>query len=689
MLLAVHPAVSALSQMPGERRVEMIAGLRRALASGGMEAGDSTGELLLFNYANPLSAITVLFENLAAIRKSYGLGGENAPLPLQYLLHLETRNEQPPSFRFLNSSAWDMMTPDTLYLSRAIRLQWDNLQQGRPLPPHQLGEGGGEFTALRFDQPADLRRKRLFPHRTLLAGAGGGAVCFYCGLRTHHPSGCPSKRLGMDNFSLPDVGYQSLAAFVRNFQAALVNRKELEALLSTGVELAQVRKNPPLQALVAYYDLLTIYQPRYLDQIAFSIHSVWPGLNKVLVKLENRNLRVGLDCLRVGQLDRARNLLLAENQAMGGKQYCATVGLAFVALEHGRFEEMGHHLQIAAGLAAVEKEKIHAALLLARYHDLAGNLWKAEQALQAMVDLYADCHEIVYRRVQTAVRRGQGAGDTIRLASGLVEANRLYFMNLLMDPGLLPIEGLLDDLLTNHLRLVNIRAEEELEAATREYERLGKWIDGEDEEYQQNLQVLARLRQQQERRSYYDLVDVGAKARALAQGGTRLQEGKLDSLNEQIDQAVVEWGEFQAYWQDYPYKSLWRQFEKRLQNTRRMLVDARRVAAESLSRGRKRLAAGRERLKGFVPLIKRMERMRLLLDSAGVFAGRLLAVELAISAMLLLLYPLITIGLAEQFGDELVRMVRDPAIQKRVLFAANLVAAPVIAFGLAVRRGLP
>ncbi|MFH7320971.1 hypothetical protein ACHHRT_10240 [Desulfurivibrio sp. D14AmB] len=689
VLLVVRSVIQELSHLPDERRTEMITGLRRALAVGGVEAADSTADLLLFNYDNPLTAVTVLCEHLTKIRKKYGWGAKNSPLPLQLVVHLESRNEAAPSFRFINASAWDQLAPDKLYLSRALKLQWEKLLQGRQVPPHQMGEGAGEFTVLEFARPESLRRKRLFPHRTLLAAKGRENICFYCGLRDHHPSKCPAKRLNMATFSLPDVGYQPLPALVENFQAALVGRQELEALLTAGLELAQLRKNPPLQALVSFYDLLAVYQPRYLDHIAFTIHSVWPGLGKAQVKLENRNLRMGLDCLRVGQLERARNLLLAENQAMGGKQFCATIGLAFVALERGRFEEMGHHLQLAASLAEVEKEKIYSALLLARYHDLAGNLWKAEQALQAMVDLYVDCHEIVYRRIQTAVRRGQGVEETLRLSSGLAGASRLYFMNLLLDPSLLPIEGLLDDLLGNHLRRVETRAEEELAAATKEYERLGKWFDGEDEDYQKNFQVLERLQRQHQRRSYYDLADVSEKSRALRQGGPRLQEEKLDGLNEQIDQAVLEWDGLQTYWQDYPYKSFWRLAEKRLRATRRMLVEARGVAAESLRRGREKLATAEERLKEFVPLVKRMERLRLLLDSLGVFAGRLLVVELAVSALLLVLYPLVTLGLVDQLGEEIVRLVRDPVIQKRILFVANLLVAPLIAFGLTVRRLLP
>lgn len=689
ILLVVRPPAAGSVFFSDERREEMLAGLRRALAAGGMEAGDSSAELLLFNFDTPFNAISALYEHLALISKRYELNDGTTPR-LQFILHLESKNEPPPAFRHPTASIWEELAADILYISRALKLQWENLLgQQQPAPLHKLEDGPGEMTIVRFAKPSTLRRQRLFPHRAVLAGSGSARTCFYCGLRTHVPAKCPAKQLSMDNFSLPDAGYQPLAAYVRNFQAAFANHKQMQELLGPGVELGQVRKNPPLQAFVSYFDLGVIYQPRYLAQVVFAVHSVWPGLStKVRIKMENRNMQMGLDCLRVGQLDQARELFMNENQAMGGKQYAATVGLAFVALERGRFAEVGTHLQLAASLAAVEKEKIHIALLLARYHDLAGNLWKAEQSLQSMANLYVDCHEIVYRRVLTMVRKGEGTGG-LKLLAGLVEANRLYFMNVLQDPALLPIEGLLEDLLKSHLLVLTDRAEEAMAAALKEYERLGKWIDGEDEEYRHNLEALNKLQQQLERRSYNDLCDVAEKARALRQAGPRLQEKILDALNEGIDKASLEWENYHSYWQEYPYQKFWRRFDDKLRETRRMLVDARGLAAESLSRGRQRLETASKEIQFFAVMTKRMGRLRLLLDSLRIFIGKLVVAELAISALLLVAYPVVTIGFAQQVGPEVVGMIKDPAIQKKILFVTNLALAPIIAFAQTIRRVAP
>ncbi|MDF1615337.1 hypothetical protein [Desulfurivibrio dismutans] len=689
VLLSVHPVSFDGATLLGDQWEGLLAELRRGLATGGLEARDSLSELMLFNFDHPLTALATLFEQLDKLRKKFPATARSAKLPLQFVLHLESKNESPPSFRYPGATVWEELEHHAVYLSPALAGQWEKILTGRAdVPQHEL-QSQGRFAKLIFSQPAALRRRRLFPYRAVLAEAGTGRPCFYCGLRTHPSSLCPAKQLSMAGMALHDVGYQPLDELLRNFQAAFSNRKQMEALLGPGVDQAQLRKNPALQAYVAFFDLLIVYQPRYLQRVVFSVHSLWSGLNlKVRTKQDSRNLEIGLDCLRVGQYDRARDILLAENQALGGKQYGANVGLAFVALEQGRFEEMGHFLEIAASVAEVEKEKIHSALLLARYHDLAGNSWKAEQALQGMANLYADCYEIIHRRIHTAVRGGHGA-QVLGVISGLIESSRLYFMNVLMDPVLLPVEGLLEDVLNSHLRTTRSRADEALAGAVVEYEKLKKWVDGKDEEFDRNLETLTSLQQQVEKGSYYDLLDVVEKANSLRRAAPRLQESKLDELNDEIDEAVLEWDKFQQYWQEYAYKSFWRRAERQMQGVRNLLVEARGTASSSLHQGRTKLQAARRELESWPALIKRMNRLRLLLDSLRIFAGRLVVAEVVVSVLLLIAYPVLTVGLADQIGPDLVARLKDSAMQKRLIFTANGVVAPVIAFAQTVRRVVP
>ncbi len=686
ILLAVHPLPFVGARLLGNRWAELVDDLRQGLRTAGVEAGDSNSDLLLFNYEHPLAAVSALFEQMDRLRKKFGWEGEKVPLPLQYILHLEKKNDPPPNFRGAAAPIWEGLAHETVYLSRALKLQWERILAARPdTPAHQLRDDDTGFVRLQFANPAALRRERLFPHRNLVVEPGRPA-CFYCGMTNHLAAKCPSKLLTMESLGISEVGYQPLEMIGPRFKEALADQKRLAALLAPGVETAQIRKDPVLQVFIAFLDSLLVYQPRYLWYLAFSIHPVWSGIGQTQkIKIDSRNLQTGLDCLRVGQYEQARELLLTENQLMGGKQFYATVGLAFVALERGRVEEMGHQLQLAAGLASVEKEKIYVSLLLSRYHDITGHLWKADHAIQAVANLFVDCHEVIYRRIQTAVKKGQGA-KTIKAISKLVEMNRVYFVIAMMDPVLLPIEGLLEDLLAAYPRAARERAEEILADTKKEYARLNKWFDGDDPDLKVNLDTLLNLDKQMERGSYYDLIDVGKRARILRQSGPRLQESKIDQLNEQIDAAVLAWEQYQELWHHYPYQSFWRSFETILRRIRRQLVESRTLAADSLSKGTQRLEAAKAGLKEVGPVLERMKKLRLALDTMKVFGGRLAMAELIMAGVLLLAYPLITMLLAEQLGPDLARLVRDPSFQQRSIFVAGVLVAPMIAFAQTIKR---
>ncbi|MEW6593841.1 MAG: hypothetical protein AB1413_03110 [Thermodesulfobacteriota bacterium] len=686
-----YPILLAIHNLPfmGERFLpgrweNFIHDLRLLLRSSGIESPDSRPELLLFNYDHPHTAITAFFESFEQVKREYQWERTRGTLPLQIVLHLEKKGEVPPPFRVASGRIWEGVQHETIHVSRALKLQWEQVVAGRNLPPHQFDAEESGLYPLRFASQSGLKRERLFPHRQLMVKSGQ-RECFYCGMATHKAGSCPSRLLATENRAVQDVGYLSFAELAGHFRTAMANTGKLEKILAAGVSSADLRENKTLQVFVAYFDLTLIYQPRYLRRIAFSVHPVWDGTGQSeRIKVDSRNLQLGLDCLRVGQYNQAYELLMTENQLMGGKQFYATVGLAFVALERDRLDEMGHHLQIAAGMAACEKEKIYAGLLLSRYLDLVGHPWKAEHAIQSILNLYVDCSEALYRKVQLLVREGQGA-KALKLIAKLIDADRLYFMTALMDPVLLPVQGLVEDILVAHVQHAGGLAVDALTKANADYEALKKWFDGEDADLQENLHALDQLEEQYARKAYYDFLDVAARARQLSHAAPRLQEAKLDELNERVDEAVLHWGRFNAMWEQYPYRPLFRHFQELLRRGKRRLVEARAIASESLAMANSRLAEGFADVKALSPIAERMEKVRIALDTLRVFGKKLAVTELFFCALLFLLYPILVVLLADQLGDTLVQMLRSSGFQRNILFVVTLIVAPAIAFGLTVR----
>lgn len=686
-----YPILLAIHNLPfmGERFLpgrweNFIHDLRLLLRASGIESPDSRPELLLFNYEHPHTAITAFFESFDQIRKEYDWERSKGTLPLQIVVHLEKKGEVPPPFRVASSRIWEGVLHETVYISRALKLQWERLVPGTKLPPHQFDTEDSGLFPLRFEDQAGIKRERLFPHRPLIVKSGQ-RECFYCGMGTHKAGNCPSRLLATENRAVQDVGYLSFPELAHHFRTAMANVKKLGETLASGVDSHELRQNKPLQVFVAYFDLNLIYQPRYLRRIAFSVHPVWDGTGQSeRIKVDSRNLQLGLDCLRVGQYNQAYELLMTENQLMGGKQFYATVGLAFVSLERDRLDEMGHHLQLAAGMAGCEKEKIYASLLLSRYLDLVGHPWKAEHAIQSILNLYVDCSEALYRKVQLLVREGQGA-KALKLIAKLIDADRLYFMSALMDPVLLPVQDLVEDVLAAHVQHASELATESLTKANADYEALKKWFDGDDPDLQENLSTLDQLEEQYARKAYYDFLDVTSRARALSHAAPRLQEAKLDELNERVDEAVLHWDQFHVMWEQYPYKPLFRHFQELLRRAKRQLVEARSVASESLAKAVNRLETGLADVKELYPLADRMQKVRIALDTLRVFGKKLAATEIVLCALLFLLYPLFAVLLADQLGASLVQMLRSSVFQRNILFVTTILVAPAIAFAQTVR----
>jgi len=130
--------------------------------------------------------------------------------------------------------------------------------------------------------------------------------CFYCGMQNHRPGQCPSKLLSMEHNGLDSVGYLSFEQIRKAYEKAFSNPAAMVAVVAAGVDPQQIRKNPGLMAFVGFFDINRVYQIRFLWNLAFSRYSKWQSAFKAQpVQADNKNLQLGLDCLRVGKYGQA------------------------------------------------------------------------------------------------------------------------------------------------------------------------------------------------------------------------------------------------------------------------------------------------------------------------------------------------------------------------------------------------
>ncbi|MBU4117824.1 MAG: hypothetical protein KJ555_03600, partial [Proteobacteria bacterium] len=429
-----------------------------------------------------------------------------------------------------------------------------------------------------------------------------------------------------------------------------------------------------------------IYQPRFLDYSAFSLLSTWDGGGKAgRVKIDSRNLHAGFDCLRVGQYKQAFDFMKAESQALGGKQFYATLGQAFVALERGKLGDMAHFLQMANSTASTEKEKIYINLLYARFHRLAGQPWKAEQMVSSVANLYADCPEIQYSLIQIKVHEGLGQ-QQMQVLRKLIAGDRRYIMIALMDPALMAANTMVENVLSGVIDLKTKEAGENLASAQEAWLQLQAWFgEVKDEELLANLSVLANLENQFRRNGVYDILDVADRAKSLSLVPPRLRETRLEELNVKVDAAAISWAGYNTFWLEYPYPSFFQDFKELLFSGKRKFVEARSIAGESLENARDRLKNGQEKVELLTGMVDRMLRVKLVLDTLSTFFKKLVMAELVFIVLAFLTLPLITIALADVLDPDFVRLVKNPQTQKGCMVVISLFFAPFFALALTIR----
>lgn len=684
-LLAIHPLSYRGEQVLKDRWPAFLKALRNLLVQVGIESADSTAELLLIYYDEPFAALSTFFESLESLKKEQWQAGWGA-VPIQVILHLHRKKDPSVDFAEASATIWGTVQPETPYVTRTLKLQWQQLFAGKKMPAHKFVDAGDGLFQLCFTGDLrELKRERLFTGR-FLAAKGACPECFYCGMAHHVPAHCPSKHLTMDTRGLDRVGYLPLAEIDRLFKRVMAEQKKMTELLATNIDAVQIRNDPALQVYVAYFDMYLIYQPRFLAYSAFSLFSSWDGSGKTdRVRVDSRSLYGGFDCLRVGQYKQAFDLLKAESQTMGGKQFYATIGLAFVALERGRMGDMAHFLQMAHSTASTEKEKIFISLLFARFHRLVGHPWKAEQLVSSVANLYVDCQEAQYSLVQARVHEGLGQ-QQMPLLRKLAAGDRRYFMIALMDPALLPANSMVENVLSGLIELKKKEAGENLAEAQEALVALRAWLGTEeDEDLRANLTVLAGLEEQFRRGGVYDILDVVSRARTLSTACPRLREERLDDLNAQVDAVAVAWADYSTFWQEYPYQSFFRDFKNFLFSGKRKFVEARSIAGENLTKARARLQTGKAQVEHLKGLVDRMLKVKLALDTLATFFKKLMVAELVLSGLAFLTLPLITIALSGVLAPDIVHLVKNPQIQKDCMVVLTLFLAPFLALALTIR----
>ncbi|MDH3360432.1 MAG: hypothetical protein OEL55_06120, partial [Desulfobulbaceae bacterium] len=500
--------------MLDDRWVPFLGSLRKQVLKFGREAKGSSDALMLFLYDHPADAITSLQKIIPELKAEFKWNSDAmGSLPIQIAIHFDKTDDHSATIRDGSGKLWDFLHQETIYITRPLQLRWKDLMNNKDLPPHTMEREGMGLYRLDFTDP-NKEQVTLFPYREL-ASLGKEKECFYCGMTNHVPSACPSKILTMNMPGVSDVGYLPFKDLGAIYKEVIAKQDKVSAILADGVKPTEIRKNPTLLIFIAYFDLFKIYQLRFLHKLTFGLFYKWEEvLNRASKNTENTRLHLALDCLRVGQYDKAEKLFFEELSSRSGKHFYATVGLAFRAIELQRDNDVQTFLQRASEIASSETEKIYINLLLTRNSLLDRDKWKAEQALENVFNIKADCDEARYAKIQYQIRTGQSelTFQELRMLAGI---DKQYFMTMLMDPTLLPVHTLVEDMLAARLHILSQDAIDNLNKARAGCDELRYWLAEDAPELQESNEAMVGLEKQYERKSYYDLLDVIQHSQAI------------------------------------------------------------------------------------------------------------------------------------------------------------------------------
>ncbi len=690
-----NPILTAIMPIPYQG-AKLLAGawpaftreLNNLLKESGFEASDTSAELLLFSFPNPTAALKAVLGAFVTLRRNHkNLSGK--PLPLKCVMHLVSPRDPRPALLSPDDEHWDILKAETIYVTRPLKNQIDLLLTRRKFPACRLKNEGGGLTALIFPEQGKINARQILAFRSLSL-TGSGRPCFYCGMRWHLPAQCPAKALKIEHNGLREIGYLPFKQINILYKKVFVEPQKMAHTLAAGIRVSQIRKDPLLAVYTAFLDINRVYQPRFLWNIAFSVYNKWESIFKTdKNNLDNNNLQLGFDCLRVKEYGRAEELFLRECSHKAPKRFYAVLGQAFLALERGRLADMRNHLELASNFAIAEKERIYISLLLSRYYDLNDESWKARDLIKNAFTIRADCQDLLYRKVQLEVK-GNFKEQAFQLLRSLMVDQRRLYMVIMMDPELIHIQAKVEDILQAQYQTIANAAGENLNRAREEVNDLTGWFDKEDKEMTVNVQTLANLEKMMLRGSYFDCLDVASRAKALYAASRRLRENKLNALYDQANREMTRWKGYYSFWLSYQFPGFFKKFHRQLLPIKKKINTiiklAKRNQAESYRQAVGLLAEVRTAIEDIEPIYERMTWLNFICSGGLVFGKKLLIAELALAAVALTVVFIAGVIPESSSLNGLASLLSEPLFLKKAGVIIPTIVAPLLALILTVQR---
>ncbi|MFH1351517.1 MAG: adenylate/guanylate cyclase domain-containing protein [Pseudomonadota bacterium] len=446
--------------------------------------------------------------------------------------------------------SWEEITPGEIHISPAA---YDSLKNDGnfSLDPPPDTVPPQSFYKLNMNTPKK-GDSPLFLYQDLLI-MGEKVACFYCGDKRHLAINCPSKQLPEITHGLDELGYLPLDQINKLFF------KYLTGTVSIPVEGADNRQETGLPTEMAHYgffELKKVFQIRLLKLIWNAKVDRWSKIQESKYQGDKGGLIwIGQDCIRVSNLDKAESVT-KDALEKDPKDYRAHCIMGFLNVEKNDFIKAESSFEKALENAKTKPHKIYIFFLLSRLHaQLNNSPLRAQTYIKKILSLDPYCSEASYQEIISKFQEGHGT-EALSMLMKLIERERDYYVNGLIDPGLADYSHLIHPALKSLLGRTRNEAKRIFQEAENEVKRL-KTIFSEDTQEIKDIQFpWQRINELSKTDSYFSYLDVIYFSGSLI----RLCRGKIDERRKKLFSILNELKPFVdkslAFSSRYPYPLL-------------------------------------------------------------------------------------------------------------------------------------
>jgi len=532
---------------------------------------------LFDDFSTALSAWLITVQNT---KKTAGWNPDKGAAPVQVLFH-SPRESVSDAKNSLLLDIWHFIKPEQPHASTLLKEQCQSsvksVQEGKVVFLSEISPGVNPIT---IEGRAAFSTFQLFPDR-MLPIQGSGDECFYCGMKNHLPAKCPSKHLDPEINGLSELGYLSMNQLRESYGKAFPHQTLLLDEIKKGLDQGAVRRRQDLQAYCAFFDLNRCFQLRFLYQLCFSFSGKWPDTLKsdVSIRHTGNALRLGFDCLRVGNYGKAGGMLDSIVKRAIVDSFFAEIGLAFISLESENPEAFKLYLNKAKIMADTNTQKLYINLLLSRWHELYGKIQDAQRLAMENLEISNYCFDAKHRLIQLSALNHSDL-SVIQQVAKLASTERCYFMIAVLDPKLNPAGAALENFLAVEYDSVMNSGRTLVSGIKEEYEELKQWLGDGEACLKPILDGVGNLDSLISKNSYFAAEDVVAISTKLSAAMKILVEAKLKELHANTAKTEHRWRKSSALWERYPYKSYFSDFPEKLSTGLNLLMKVKRLVAE-------------------------------------------------------------------------------------------------------------